>query len=230
MLPALVLHPRPVPFSSRLFPFSVVLHQFNPLLFCICQRDVRKFKEKNIRAGGENPAGIQPLGDRTAVILLFFLPAPSTLFVLPAVYMSTGAVIDVAAFFNFQISQNRKGTLCAAQALLLLYLTSRKILGSVFQMQNKPPPVMFLLCVTGGILQKCSNTPARETESDKPGKEIETLRTRADRMITSVPAKLFAHPSSHPCSDPPPTPSPPPSPPWRGGSDIKRRRRSVMSR
>lgn len=67
----------------------------------------------------------------------------------------------------FRYHRHRKGTLCAARALLLLYLTSRKILGSVFQMQNKPPsvppPIMFLLCVTGGILQRRSNTPARET-------------------------------------------------------------------
>lgn len=46
MLSALVLHSRPVPFSSRLFPFPGVLHQFNPPLFCICQRDVRQLKEK----------------------------------------------------------------------------------------------------------------------------------------------------------------------------------------
>lgn len=139
------------------------------------------------------------------MILLFFLSARSTLFVFPAVCMSTSLVIDVAAFFNFQISQNRKGDLvrCSSPPVTLSHL-QENTWKCVSNAKQAPPPVIFLLCVTGGILQKRSNTPARETESDKPGEEIETLRARADRMITSVPAKLFAHPSPHPCSNPPP--------------------------
>ena len=180
-----------------MFPlFPSVLHHppwFPPSLFCGCQRDERNKAEQEARALCGDSAS---RSDKIAVI--FFLQNQHCVCVSPYLHLHpwhSSAFIDAVLPFSFWVS---RGVKCQTKEWdpVRSFSTAVSLSENYKKSVSGIPSVLAAKASSRGTIMgvqvKGSQINGRE--------EIEILQTRvqANRMITTVLANPFTHPSSSP--------------------------------